>query len=64
MNPRDIIARCDEGLAKLRADLAAGGRGARGCENRIAALEKTRAKAVEAQERAERARRGDPWKMP
>ncbi len=52
MNAREIIARCDEGLAKLRADLAKGGPGARGAENRIAALEKTRADAVEADRKA------------
>ncbi len=62
MNPREIIARCDEGLAKLRADLARGGKESRGCENRIAAIEKTRADAVAKLELAERARRGDPWR--
>jgi hypothetical protein len=55
MNAREIIARCDEGLARLRADLAKGGPGARGCENRIAALEKTRADAVEADRKAAQA---------
>lgn len=64
MNAREIIARCDEGLAKLRADLANGGRGARGAENRIAALEKTRADAVEAEKRAAQKLRADPWKNP
>jgi hypothetical protein len=62
VNPHDIIARCDEGLAKLRADQSAGGAAARGVENRIAAIEKTRADAVAKLERAERARRGDPWR--
>lgn len=63
MNAREIIARCDEGLAKLRGEFAKGG-GARITERRIADLENTRAEAVAALDRAECARRGDPWKMP
>lgn len=57
-DPAETIRRCDEGLAKLWADYGTGSKR----RARIKILERVRAQAVKDLERAERARRLDPWK--
>ncbi len=63
-SPREIIARCDEGLAKLHVALGTGTRGVNAIRRRIADLERIRTKAEAKDKEAARVFTRDPWKLP